>query len=51
MRNFSPEPWRVKVVAVDVVKRLPGEPEKVRGVRIVREAPVLRYFTAQFELV
>ena len=26
-------------------------PEKLRGVRIVRQAPVLRHFTAQFELV
>ncbi|HZI67256.1 MAG TPA: tryptophanase [Thermoanaerobaculia bacterium] len=40
MRNFSPEPWR-----------LHGEPEKVRGARINRQAPVLRHFTARFELV
>jgi tryptophanase len=56
MHNFSREPWRVKVVErirleylADVVKRLSGEPKKVRGVRIVRQAPVLRHFTAQFE--
>ncbi|HLN93693.1 MAG TPA: tyrosine phenol-lyase, partial [Thermoanaerobaculia bacterium] len=35
----------------DVVKRLHREPEKLRGVRIVRQAPVLRHFTARFELV
>jgi tryptophanase len=34
-----------------VVKRLHREPQKLRGVRIVRQAPVLRHFTAQFELV
>jgi tryptophanase len=34
-----------------VVKRLHSEPEKLRGVRIVRQAPVLRHFTAEFELV
>lgn len=34
-----------------VVKRLHARPEKLRGVRIVRQAPVLRHFTAQFELV
>ena len=35
----------------EVVKRLHRNPEKLRGVRIVRQAPVLRHFTAQFELV
>jgi len=35
----------------EVVKRLHSEPEKLRGVRIVRQAPVLRHFTAEFELV
>ena len=34
-----------------VVKRLHRDPEKLRGVRIVRQAPVLRHFTAEFELV
>ena len=62
MRELSPEPWRVKVVerirsispesrVADVVKRLHREPEKLLGVRIVRQAPALRHFTAQFELV
>jgi hypothetical protein len=37
MREISPEPWRVKVV------------ERIRS--IVRQAPLLRHFTAQFELV
>ena len=32
-------------------KRLHRDPEKLRGVRIVRQAPVLRHFTAEFELV
>jgi tryptophanase len=35
----------------EVVKRLHREPGKLRGVRIVRQAPLLRHFTAQFELV
>jgi tryptophanase len=35
----------------EVVKRLHRNPEKLRGVRIVRQAAVLRHFTAQFELV
>ena len=35
----------------EVVKRLHSEPEKLRGVRIVRQAPVLRHFTVEFELV
>jgi tryptophanase len=62
MRELSPEPWRVKIVerirsispesrVAEVVKRLHRELEKLRGVRIVRQAPVLRHFTAQFELV
>jgi tryptophanase len=35
----------------EVVKRLHCEPEKLRGVRIVRQTPVLRHFTARFELI
>jgi tyrosine phenol-lyase len=35
----------------EVVKRLHREPEKLRGVRIVRQTPVLRHFTARFELI
>ena len=35
----------------EVVRKLRSEPEKLRGVRIVRQAPVLRHFTAEFELV
>ena len=35
----------------DVVRRLHRQPEKLRGVRIVSQAPVLRHFTAEFELV
>jgi tryptophanase len=35
----------------EVVRRLHRQPEKLRGVRIVRQAPVLRHFTAEFELV
>jgi tryptophanase len=34
-----------------VVKKLHREPEKLRGVRIVRQTSVLRHFTAEFELV
>ncbi len=34
-----------------VVIRLHQEPAKLRGVRIVRQAPVLRHFTARFELI
>jgi tyrosine phenol-lyase len=33
----------------DVVIRLYREPAKLRGLRIVRQTPVLRHFTAQFE--
>jgi tryptophanase len=35
----------------EVVKELHRDPEKLRGVRIVHQAPVLRHFTARFELV
>ncbi|MGH9388894.1 MAG: tryptophanase, partial [Vicinamibacteria bacterium] len=35
----------------EVVGRLHREPEKLRGVRIVRQAPLLRHFTAEFELL
>jgi tryptophanase len=35
----------------DVTIRLRHEPAKLRGLRIVRQAPVLRHFTARFELV
>lgn len=35
----------------DVVVRLRRQPEKLRGVRIVHQAPVLRHFTARFELI
>ena len=35
----------------DVVIRLRREPAKLRGVRIVHQAPVLRHFTARFELI
>ena len=34
-----------------VVIELHGNPGKLRGVRIVHQAPVLRHFTARFELV
>ena len=34
-----------------VVEDLHRNPEKLRGVRIVHQAPVLRHFTARFELV
>jgi tryptophanase len=34
-----------------VVAGLHARPEKLRGVRIVRQAPVLRHFTARFELI
>jgi len=34
-----------------VVLELHASPEKLRGVRIVRQAPVLRHFTARFELI
>lgn len=27
------------------------QPEKLRGVRIVHQAPALRHFTARFELI
>jgi tryptophanase len=35
----------------DVLLRLHRKPETLRGVRIVKQAPVLRHFTAQFEPV
>ena len=35
----------------DVLVRLHRKPETLRGVRIVKQAPVLRHFTAGFELV
>jgi tryptophanase len=35
----------------DVVVRLHRDPKALRGVRIVRQAPVLRHFTASFELL
>jgi tyrosine phenol-lyase len=35
----------------DVVRRLHREPKVLRGVRIVHQAPVLRHFTARFELI
>lgn len=35
----------------DVAVRLHQKPQRLRGVRIVHEAPVLRHFTARFELV
>jgi tryptophanase len=35
----------------DVTARLKREPERLRGVRITRQAPVLRHFTAHFELL
>jgi tryptophanase len=37
--------------AAQVVAELHARPEKLRGVRIVRQAPVLRHFTARFELI
>ncbi|MEO8347616.1 MAG: hypothetical protein ABI610_01790 [Acidobacteriota bacterium] len=46
----SPGPRPARYVA-DVVKSLHAAPENLRGVRIVRQAPVLRHFTAQFEIV
>ncbi len=33
----------------EVILRLRRDPAKLRGLRIVREAPVLRHFTARFE--
>ena len=36
---------------VDVIARLYGEREKIRGLRIVCEAPRLRHFTARFEVL
>jgi tyrosine phenol-lyase len=63
--NIQPEPWRVKVVRLavprrvsthtrleyvtDVTTRLLREPAALRGVRITRQARLLRHFTAQFE--
>lgn len=35
----------------DVIRRVFGQPDRVRGVRIVQQEPVLRHFTARFELV
>jgi tryptophanase len=35
----------------DVTIQLRREPEKLRGVRIVHQASVLRHFTAKFEIV
>ncbi|MEP6768810.1 MAG: hypothetical protein ABJC61_09080 [Acidobacteriota bacterium] len=35
----------------DVLVRIHHRPESVRGIRISRQAPVLRHFTAAFELV
>ena len=35
----------------EVAVRLHREPQALRGVRIVRQAPVLRHFTARFELI
>jgi tyrosine phenol-lyase len=35
----------------DVITRVHRAPQLVRGVRIVHQAPVLRHFTARFELV
>ncbi len=35
----------------DVLVRIHHRPETVRGIRIARQAPVLRHFTAAFELV
>jgi tryptophanase len=33
----------------DVIRRVHREPRRLRGVRIVHQAPVLRHFTARFE--
>ena len=35
----------------DLAVELHRKPQALRGVRIVREAPVLRHFTARFELI
>lgn len=35
----------------EVTARLRQQPESLRGVRIVRQAPALRHFTAWFELL
>jgi tryptophanase len=35
----------------DVAVRLQREPRGLKGVRIVHQAPVLRHFTARFELM
>ena len=35
----------------EVTARLRAEPAALRGVRIVKQAPLLRHFTAQFELL
>ncbi len=36
---------------VEVIARLYGEGEKIRGLKIVYEAPRLRHFTARFEVI
>ena len=35
----------------EVTVRLHREPERLRGVKIVHQAPLLRHFTARFELL
>ena len=35
----------------DVIRTVHRAPQRLRGVRIVRQAPVLRHFTARFELI
>jgi tryptophanase len=35
----------------EVIKELRASPEEIRGIRIVHQAPVLRHFTARFELI
>jgi tyrosine phenol-lyase len=44
-------PFKGNMDLVRLERCLHREPEKLRGVRIVRQAPELRHFTAQFELV
>ena len=48
-RFLQPEPWRIKVI--ESIRRIPPEPGRVRGLRIVHQAPVLQHFTARFEEV
>jgi tryptophanase len=54
MRELSPEPWRVKVV--ERIRSI-GPVEREEALRragynvFVRQTPVLRHFTAEFELV